>query len=147
CTSLTDVLCGGGELTAALARGVQARLPRVRLHNVYGPTEATVDSSAWTLEPGAPVPILQLPIGRPINNTRLYVLDAHDAPVPMGISGQLHIGGVGVARGYLGLAQLTAERFIDSPFVAGDRLYRTGDLVRYRPDGRLEFHGRNDFQV
>ena len=147
CTSLTDVLCGGGELTAALARGVQARLPRVRLHNVYGPTEATVDSSAWTLEPGAPVPILQLPIGRPINNTRLYVLDAHDAPVPMGISGQLHIGGVGVARGYLGLEQLTAERFIDSPFVAGDRLYRTGDLVRYLPDGTLEFLGRNDFQV
>ncbi|WP_430458764.1 amino acid adenylation domain-containing protein [Pseudomonas salmasensis] len=147
CTSLTDVLCGGGELTAALARGVQARLPKVRLHNVYGPTEATVDSSAWTLEPGAPVPALQLPIGRPINNTRLYVLDAHDAPVPMGISGQLHIGGVGVARGYLGLEQLTAERFIDSPFVPGDRLYRTGDLVRYLPDGTLEFLGRNDFQV
>ena len=147
CTSLTDVLCGGGELTEALARGVQARLPKVRLHNVYGPTEATVDSSAWTLEPGAPVPALQLPIGRAINNTRLYVLDEHDAPAPMGVSGQLHIGGVGVARGYLGLQQMTAERFIDSPFVAGDRLYRTGDLVRYLPDGNLEFLGRNDFQV
>ena len=147
CSSLTDVLCGGGELTEALARGVQARLPQVRLHNVYGPTEATVDSSAWTLEPGAHVPALQLPIGRPINNTRLYVLDEHDAPVPMGVSGQLHIGGVGVARGYLGLAQMTAERFIDSPFVAGDRLYRTGDLVRYLPDGDLQFLGRNDFQV
>ncbi|WP_338576643.1 amino acid adenylation domain-containing protein [Pseudomonas canadensis] len=147
CTSLTDVLCGGGELTEALARGVQARLPKVRLHNVYGPTEATVDSSAWTLEPDAPVPALQLPIGRAINNTRLYVLDEHDAPVPMGVSGQLHIGGVGVARGYLGLEQMTAERFIDSPFVDGDRLYRTGDLVRYLPDGNLEFLGRNDFQV
>ncbi|MCF5694496.1 amino acid adenylation domain-containing protein, partial [Pseudomonas sp. PA-1-8C] len=147
CTSLTDIVCGGGELTAALARGVQARLPTVRLHNVYGPTEATVDSCAWTLELGAPVPALQLPIGRAINNTRLYVLDAHDAPVPMGISGQLHIGGVGVARGYLGLEQLTAERFIESPFVPGDRLYRTGDLVRYLPDGNLEFLGRNDFQV
>jgi len=147
CTSLTDVLCGGGELTEALARGVQARLPKVRLHNVYGPTEATVDSSAWTLEPGAPVPALQLPIGRAINNTRLYVLDEHDAPAPMGVSGQLHIGGVGVARGYLGLQQMTAERFIDSPFVAGDRLYRTGDRVRYLPDGNLEFLGRNDFQV
>ncbi|MGY2044274.1 amino acid adenylation domain-containing protein [Pseudomonas pergaminensis] len=147
CTSLTDVLCGGGELTEALARGVQARLPKVRLHNVYGPTEATVDSSAWTLEPGAPVPALQLPIGRAINNTRLYVLDEQDAPVPMGVSGQLHIGGVGVARGYLGLEQMTAERFIDSPFVEGDRLYRTGDLVRYLPDGSLAFLGRNDFQV
>lgn len=147
CTSLTDVLCGGGELTEALARGVQARLPQVRLHNVYGPTEATVDSSAWTLAPGAPVPARQLPIGRAISNTRLYVLDEHDAPVPLGVSGQLHIGGVGVARGYLGLEQMTAERFIDSPFVAGDRLYRTGDLVRYLPDGNLEFLGRNDFQV
>ncbi|AZE90089.1 non-ribosomal peptide synthetase [Pseudomonas orientalis] len=147
CTRLTDILCGGGELTEALARGVRARLPGVRLHNVYGPTEATVDSSAWTLEPGAPVPALQLPIGRAINNTRLYVLDEHDRPVPMGISGQLHIGGVGVARGYLGLPRMTAERFIDSPFVAGDRLYRTGDLVRYLPDGNLEFLGRNDFQV
>lgn len=147
CTSLTDVLCGGGELTQALARGVQARLPKVRLHNVYGPTEATVDSSAWTLEPGDPVPAVQLPIGRAINNARLYVLDEQDAPVPMGVSGQLHIGGVGVARGYLGLEQMTAERFIDSPFVAGDRLYRTGDLVRYLPDGNLEFLGRNDFQV
>ncbi|KAF1011998.1 MAG: Tyrocidine synthase 3 [Pseudomonas fluorescens] len=147
CTSLTDVLCGGGELTEALAVGVQQRLPHVRLHNVYGPTEATVDSSAWTLEPGAPVPKVQLPIGRAINNTRLYVLDEHDAPVPLGVSGQLHIGGVGVARGYLGLSQLTAERFIDSPFVAGDRLYRTGDLVRYLPDGSLEFLGRNDFQI
>jgi arthrofactin-type cyclic lipopeptide synthetase A len=74
-------------------------------------------------------------------------LDEYDAPVPMGVSGQLHIGGVGVARGYLGLPQMTAERFIDSPFVAGDRLYRTGDLVRYLPDGNLEFLGRNDFQV
>ena len=147
CTSLTDVLCGGGELTEALARAVQARLPNVRLHNVYGPTEATVDSCAWTLEPGSPVPSVQLPIGRAISNTRLYVLDEHDTPVPMGVSGQLHIGGAGVARGYLGLAQMTAERFIDSPFVAGDRLYRTGDLVRYLPDGNLEFLGRNDFQV
>ncbi len=147
CVSLTDVFCGGGELTATLARRVQERLPQVRLHNVYGPTEATVDSTVWTLEPGAPVPDVQLPIGRPIANTRLYVLDAHDAPVPLGVSGHLHIGGVGVTRGYVGLPQLTAERFIDSPFVAGDRLYRTGDLVRYRPDGNLEFLGRNDFQV
>jgi arthrofactin-type cyclic lipopeptide synthetase A len=147
CHSLTDVFAGGGELTEAMARRFQQQLPQARLHNVYGPTETTVDSSAWTLEPGAEVPSIQLPIGRPISNTRLYVLDAHDAPVPMGVSGQLHIGGVGVARGYLGLSGLMAERFIDSPFVAGDRLYRTGDLVRYRADGNLEFLGRNDFQV
>ncbi|MBK5533687.1 amino acid adenylation domain-containing protein [Pseudomonas sp. TH08] len=147
CTSLTDVLNGGGELTVALARQVRERLPWVRLHNVYGPTETTVDSSGWTLEPGEPVPPTLVPIGKALSNTRLYVLDGCDQPVPVGVSGHLHIGGVGVARGYLGLPQLQAERFIDSPFVAGDRLYRTGDLVRYGADGNLEFLGRNDFQV
>ncbi|WP_095047885.1 non-ribosomal peptide synthase/polyketide synthase [Pseudomonas sp. Irchel s3h9] len=147
CTSLTDVFCGGGELTAALAREVRQQLPWVRLHNVYGPTEATVDSTAWTLEPHMPVPSTELPIGKAICNTRLYVLDAHDQAVPLGVIGQLHIGGIGVARGYMGLPQMQAERFIDSPFVPGDRLYRTGDLVRYRADGNLEFLGRNDFQV
>ncbi|PCR95715.1 non-ribosomal peptide synthetase [Pseudomonas fluorescens] len=147
CSSLTDVFCGGGDLTPALARRVRERLPQVRLHNVYGPTEATVDSTVWTLEPSMPVPDSALPIGRPIINTRLYVLDAAERPVPMGVIGQLFIGGAGVARGYLGLPQLMAERFIPSPFVAGDRLYATGDLVRYRADGQLEFIGRNDFQV
>jgi len=147
CTSLTDVLNGGGELTAVLARRVRERLPWVRLHNVYGPTETTVDSTGWTLEPGQPVPEAVVPIGKALSNTRLYVLDAHDQPVPFGVSGHLHIGGAGVARGYLGLPEMQAERFIDSPFVAGDRLYRTGDLVRYRADGNLEFLGRNDFQI
>ncbi|MBK5006466.1 non-ribosomal peptide synthetase [Pseudomonas sp. S32] len=147
CTSLTDIFCGGGDLTVALLRSVRQRLPKVRVHNVYGPTEATVDSTAWTLQPHEPVPEQAPPIGRAIANTRLYVLDQHDRPVPVGAVGQLHIGGVGVARGYLGLAQLQAERFIASPFVDGDRLYRTGDLVRYRADGQLDFIGRNDFQV
>ncbi|WEK28410.1 MAG: amino acid adenylation domain-containing protein [Candidatus Pseudomonas phytovorans] len=147
CTSLTDIFCGGGELTLALVHSVRKHLPNVRLHNVYGPTEATVDSTAWTLQAHAPLPTQAPPIGRPIANTRLYVLDAHDRPVPLGAVGQLHIGGVGVARGYLGLPQLQAERFIASPFVEGDRLYRTGDLVRYRADGDLDFIGRNDFQV
>ncbi|WP_029867025.1 amino acid adenylation domain-containing protein, partial [Pseudomonas syringae] len=147
CLSLKDVFSGGGELSPAVARLFQERLPHARLHNVYGPTETTVISSVWTLEPGADVPPRQLPIGRPIANTRFYVLDERDAPVPAGVTGQLHIGGVGVARGYLGQDELTAERFIDNPFVAGDRLYRSGDLARYRPDGQLEFLGRNDFQV
>ncbi|MDE4540403.1 amino acid adenylation domain-containing protein [Pseudomonas sp. ITEM 17296] len=147
CTSLTDIFCGGGELTLALVQRLRECLPTVRLHNVYGPTEATVDSTAWTLQPHEPLPLIAPPIGRPIANTRLYVLDAHDRPVPLGAVGQLHIGGVGVARGYLGLPALQAERFIASPFVEGDRLYRTGDLVRYRLDGELDFVGRNDFQV
>ncbi|MDF0732882.1 amino acid adenylation domain-containing protein [Pseudomonas entomophila] len=147
CSSLRDIFCGGGELTSALVRRVRERLPHVRLHNVYGPTEATVDSTCWTLEPTQPLPELSPPIGRPIANTRLYVLDEHDRPVPLGVAGELHIGGVGVARGYLGLPELQAQRFIASPFVPGDRLYRTGDLVRYRETGELEFLGRNDFQV
>nr|QDF82259.1 non-ribosomal peptide synthetase [Pseudomonas sp.] len=147
CTSLTDVLNGGGELSAALARQVRDRLPWVRLHNVYGPTETTVDSTGWTLEPDMPVPENVVPIGTALSNTRLYVLDAYGQPVPQGVSGELHIGGVGVARGYHGLPEMQAERFIDSPFVAGDRLYRTGDLARYNNHGELEFLGRNDFQI
>ncbi|QXE10353.1 amino acid adenylation domain-containing protein [Pseudomonas sp. AN-B15] len=147
CTSLTDVLNGGGELSAALARQVRDRLPWVRLHNVYGPTETTVDSTGWTLEPDMPVPESVVPIGTALSNTRLYVLDAYGQPVPQGVSGELHIGGVGVARGYHGLPEMQAERFIDSPFVAGDRLYRTGDLARYNNHGELEFLGRNDFQI
>ena len=147
CTSLTDVLNGGGELSAALARQVRDRLPWVRLHNVYGPTETTVDSTGWTLEPDMPVPDSVVPIGTALSNTRLYVLDAYGQPVPQGVSGELHIGGVGVARGYHGLPEMQAERFIDSPFVPGDRLYRTGDLARYNNHGELEFLGRNDFQI
>ncbi|MEE1890589.1 non-ribosomal peptide synthetase, partial [Pseudomonas carassii] len=147
CASLSDIVCGGGELTEALARQVRQRLPQVRLHNVYGPTETTVDCSAWTLEPGQPIPPGALPIGRPIDNTRLYVLDAHDQPVPWGVAGQLHIGGAGVTRGYLGLPEQQAERYIASPFVEGDRLYRSGDLVRQAADGSLTFLGRTDHQI
>ncbi len=147
CTRLTDIFCGGGDLTPALLQSLRERLPWVCVHNVYGPTEATVDSTAWSLPAHTPLPVQTPPIGRPIPNTRVYVLDEHDRPVPLGGVGQLHIGGVGVARGYLGLPELQAERFIASPFVDGDRLYRTGDLVRYREDGNLEFMGRNDFQV
>ncbi|MBI6946015.1 non-ribosomal peptide synthase/polyketide synthase [Pseudomonas koreensis] len=147
CTSLTDVFNGGGELSAALARQVRDRLPWVRLHNVYGPTETTVDSTGWTLEPDMPVPDNVVPIGTALSNTRLYVLDAYGQPVPQGVSGELHIGGVGVARGYHRLPEMQAERFIDSPFVPGDRLYRTGDLARYNNHGELEFLGRNDFQI
>ncbi|NIE77849.1 amino acid adenylation domain-containing protein, partial [Pantoea sp. Ap-967] len=147
CTSLSDIVCGGGELTEALAALVRQRLPGVRLHNVYGPTETTVDCSAWTLEPQAPLPRGSLPIGQPIDNTHLYVLDSADQPLPWGVAGHLHIGGAGVTRGYLGLPAQQAERFIDSPFVAGERLYRSGDLVRQWADGTLEFFGRNDDQV
>ncbi|WP_277961740.1 non-ribosomal peptide synthetase [Pseudomonas sp. RIT-To-2] len=147
CSSLTDIVCGGGELTPALATQLRQRLPGVRLHNVYGPTETTVDCSAWTLEPEQPIPEGILPIGRPVSNTHLYVLGSDDQPVPLGVVGHLHIGGAGVARGYRHLPQAQAERFIASPFNPGERLYRSGDLVRQRADGLLEFMGRNDDQI
>ncbi|MBI6926333.1 non-ribosomal peptide synthase/polyketide synthase [Pseudomonas putida] len=147
CSGLTDIVCGGGELTHALATQVREQLPQVRLHNVYGPTETTVDCSAWTLQPTAAIPVAGLPIGSPVDNTRLYVLDAHDQPVPPGVAGHLHIGGAGVARGYLGLPEQQAERFLDNPFIEGERLYRSGDLVRLNAQGELVFLGRLDQQI
>ncbi|MFQ3459756.1 amino acid adenylation domain-containing protein, partial [Bradyrhizobium sp. UFLA01-814] len=145
CTSLRRVLCSGEALPAASVHKVRRLLPWTGLHNLYGPTEAAIDVTAWSC-PGEFDGAI-VPIGRPIANTRVYLLDGHGAPVPFGAAGELYIGGVGVARGYLNRPELTAERFIASPFVEGDRLYRTGDLARYLPDGNLEFLGRNDDQV
>ncbi|RWO03529.1 MAG: amino acid adenylation domain-containing protein, partial [Mesorhizobium sp.] len=121
------------------------RLPAASVINAYGPTETTVCATTWTCPADFDEAIV--PIGRPIANTRIYLLDAHGQPVPFGAVGELYIGGAGVARGYLNRPDLTAERFIASPFVEGDRLYRSGDLARYLPDGNLEFLGRNDEQV
>ncbi|WP_206366570.1 non-ribosomal peptide synthetase, partial [Sphingomonas gei] len=116
------------------------------LFNVYGPTEATVTTTVKQYN-SADEDLPNIPIGRPISNTRIYLLDAYRQPVPLGAVGEIYIGGVGVARGYLNRPEMTAERFVASPFVAGDRLYRTGDLARYLPDGNIEFLGRNDHQV
>ncbi len=145
CGSLRDTICSGEALPAETQNRFLGALPSCRLHNLYGPTEAAVDVSAWPcqLEPTA----TQVPIGRPINNIQLYVLDHRSEPVPMGVAGELYIGGIGVARGYLGRSRLTAERFVPSPFKAGERLYRTGDLARWRSDGALDYLGRIDHQV
>ncbi|WP_192250091.1 non-ribosomal peptide synthetase, partial [Mesorhizobium caraganae] len=145
--SLTEIYTAGEQLQATpLLRAFYEAHPKARLINQYGSTEINViaehrlaaDPSCWPHLP---------PLGRPIANTRIYLLDGHGAPVPFGAVGELYIGGAGVARGYLNRAELTAERFIASPFVDGDRLYKTGDLARYLPDGNLEFLGRNDDQV
>ncbi len=145
CTTLEHVICSGEALPRALVERFYERFPYAQLSNLYGPTEAAVDVTAWRC-PRRDLPA-SIPIGRPIANTRIYVLDAHREPVPAGVAGELYIGGVQVGRGYLNRPELTAERFVPSPFVAGDRLYKTGDLARHLSDGTIEYLGRNDFQV
>jgi amino acid adenylation domain-containing protein len=137
------ILCGGEALAPELAKQLLARGASV--WNLYGPTETTIWSALHRVEGSDGT----VPIGRPIANTQLHVLDGDLRPVPEGVAGELHIGGAGVARGYLNQPALTAERFIPDPFAAepGARLYKTGDLVRPRPDGDLEFLGRIDQQV
>jgi len=117
--------------------------------NCYGPAEATITVSGYLTNINQTYSSQGPPIGRPISNTKLYVLDQYLQPVPVGVQGELHIGGVGLARGYLNLPELTEEKFISNPFdnERDSRLYKTGDLVRYLPDGNLEFFGRKDCQV
>ncbi|MFY2559117.1 amino acid adenylation domain-containing protein [Corallococcus terminator] len=147
CTSLRRVLCSGEALSPELRDRCLARLPEAELHNLYGPTEAAVDVSAWACRPGQSS--RTVPIGQPVANTSLHILDPRLAPVPVGIPGELYIGGVQVGRGYLGRPELTAERFLPDPFAAspGARMYRTGDRARFLPDGNIEYLGRLDFQV
>ncbi len=134
------VLCGGEALASSLAHEL---LPRVaELWNMYGPTETTVWSTMDRV-----VADEAIHIGRPIANTTLYVLNEHRALLPVGVPGELYIGGHGLAAGYLNRDELTSERFVAHPFRPGERVYRTGDLVRYRHDGRLEHLGRLDHQV
>jgi len=145
CRSLRRIFSSGEALPAQLAERCLRRLSRAALHNLYGPTEASVDVSSWTCPPGGS--LADVPIGHPIANTELHVLDRDGNLVPDGIAGELHIGGVGLARGYLGRPALTAERFVAHPLAPGARLYRTGDLVRRGTDGALRFLGRLDDQV
>ncbi|MDB9465988.1 MupA/Atu3671 family FMN-dependent luciferase-like monooxygenase [Dolichospermum circinale] len=143
-SQLSNLMIGGEAFTEALAKELQQIIPG-QIHNMYGPTETTVWSATHTLAQVNGV----VPLGRPIANTELYVLDNNQQPVPVGMAGELYIGGVGVTRGYLNRPELTQSRFIPHPFSrdTNARLYRTGDLVRYRRDGILDFLGRIDFQV
>jgi amino acid adenylation domain-containing protein/thioester reductase-like protein len=146
CACLKRVICSGEALPFELQERFFARLS-AELHNLYGPTEASVDVTFWACERESERRLV--PIGRPIANTQIYILDSRLAPVPVGVPGELHIGGIGLARGYLSRPDLTAEKFIPDPFAnaVGTRLYKTGDLARWLPDGNIEFLGRIDHQV
>jgi amino acid adenylation domain-containing protein len=143
-SALKLVLVGGEALNAATWKQLAGQA-EIEFYNVYGPTECTVDTTVYRItgEPGQPS------IGRPIRNMRTYILDEEQRPVPMGVSGELYVGGAGVARGYLNRAELTADRFVPDALSgeAGARLYRTGDVARYLADGRIELLGRADGQV
>jgi amino acid adenylation domain-containing protein len=156
CSSLRRVFCSGEALPFEFQQRFFARLG-CELHNLYGPTEASVDVTYWACQRESQRPVV--PIGQPIANTHIYLLDQHLNPVPVGVLGELHIAGTGLARGYLERPALTAEKFIPNPFPpsvpppgrdergGGARLYKTGDLARYSPDGNIEFLGRLDQQV
>lgn len=170
CTALKHIICSGEALSPSLQQQFFQQLPATALHNLYGPTEAAIDVTAWQCQPGSPT----VPIGRPIANTQIHILDSNLNPVPIGIPGELHIGGAGVARGYHNRPALTAEKFIPNPFynfkstksalpgVERSRsrsvskgvspnppttLYKTGDLARCLPNGTLEYLGRQDNQT
>ena len=142
--STRRVFVSGEALDADLRDRFHATVD-AELHNLYGPTEAAVDVSYWPA--GRADSSRPVPIGFPVWNTRLYVLDARMRPLPPGVVGDLYLGGVQLARGYLGREDLTAERFLDDPHLPGERIYRTGDLARWREDGAVEFLGRSDHQV
>ena len=143
-TSLRRVFCGGENLSSELARRLAETL-RAEIYNLYGPAEACIDSTWWRFEPADRRS--SVPIGRPVSNTRVYVVDGRGGLVPVGVPGELCVAGDGVALGYVGLPGLSAERFVVDRFGGGGRMYRTGDRVRWRSDGVLEFLGRLDDQV
>jgi amino acid adenylation domain-containing protein len=148
CDSLARVICSGEALPAEAQNELLRRLPQAGLFNLYGPTEAAIDVTQWQCRDDGR---LRVAIGRPISATRTLVLDAGLQPVPPGVAGELYLGGLGLARGYLGRAGLTSERFVADPFEPGERLYRTGDLACWREGenggGELEYLGRIDHQV
>ncbi|MFC5743023.1 non-ribosomal peptide synthetase [Dyella tabacisoli] len=141
-----QLIAGGDVLSSAHVQRLLERHPQLRVVNGYGPTETTTFATNHRMDAGA-VQNANVPIGAPLDNTQAYVLDHRLQAVPVGVTGELYIGGNGLARGYLHRPALTAERFVASPFTPGERLYRSGDLVRWLPDGSLAFNGRADYQV
>jgi amino acid adenylation domain-containing protein len=148
--TLADVkqlLTGGEALSVDHIRRAQQALPGTQFINGYGPTENTTFTCCYHIPRPLDETLMSIPIGHPIGNTRVYVLDPQMQQVPVGVPGELYAAGAGLARGYQNRADLTAERFVDNPFAAGEKLYKTGDLVRYLTDGNLEFLGRIDHQI
>ncbi|WP_422824083.1 amino acid adenylation domain-containing protein [Xenorhabdus entomophaga] len=147
CPSLRHILCSGEAFPYILQQQCLSHFAHCQLHNLYGPTEAAVHVTAWQCVPERYIG--RIPIGKPIANTKIYLLDSHGKPVPIGAIGEIYIGGTGIARGYLNLPELTARHFIFDPFSSDSdaRLYKSGDLARWLPDGNIEYLGRNDFQV
>jgi amino acid adenylation domain-containing protein/non-ribosomal peptide synthase protein (TIGR01720 family) len=147
CTSLRRVFCSGEALSADLARRFLGSGTTSGLYNLYGPTEAAIDVTHWTCRAAEPGP--GVPIGRPVANTKMYVLDQHGRPTPSSVAGELHISGVQLAQGYANRPELTARRFVTNPYATPgyERMYRTGDLARWTADGVIEFLGRLDHQV
>ena len=145
--SLNTVIVAGEPCPATLMSEHRQHLPGATVYNEYGPTEAAVWSTVYKIPAESVLP--RVPIGRPIPNAKVYILDAHLQPVPIGVAGEVYIGGPGVARGYLNRPGLTGEKFVVNPFThgSGERLYRTGDLARYLADGNIDFLGRIDHQV
>ncbi|MEV5243641.1 AMP-binding protein, partial [Streptomyces cinnamoneus] len=146
CTGLRHVICSGEALPADAVQRFHTLLPHVGLHNLYGPTEASVDVTAHTTNPHTDT--TTVPIGRPVWNTRTYVLDAALRPVPVGVPGELYLAGIQLAHGYTGRPGLTAERFTADPHsTTGQRMYRTGDIARWTNEGTLQYLGRADDQI
>jgi aspartate racemase len=148
-SSVSELLIGGEALSPLHVQRGLRMLPQTQMINGYGPTENTTFTCCYRIPMQFDRNALSIPIGRPISNTQVYILDNRRNPVPVGVAGELHIGGDGLARGYVNCPELTAEKFIFNPFSGepGARLYRTGDLARYLPDGNIEFLGRTDHQV
>ncbi len=146
CHTLRYLVSGGEALDGVLAAAVRRRLPHLRLGNFYGPTETAVDATSYEV-PTHLSATTTLPIGTPVANAVARILDRHGALLPIGVTGELYIGGLGLADGYCNLPERTAVRFVADPFRTGERLYRTGDMARYRDDGAIEYLGRVDSQV
>ena len=145
CTSVRRVVCSGEALPVDAVELFFERMPQSRLCNLYGPTEAAVEVTHWECQPGDACGIV--PIGRPVANTQMHVLDSQMRPQPIGVTGDLYIGGVQVGMGYVARPDLSAERFIADPFNPGARLYKTGDLARWLNSGVIDYQGRADDQV